>query len=78
MDSDVAPWAVIAVVVDDQAVPIGTVRAGAPCDIDIVDGLLRLCLAARRLGLSIRLTAVHRDLRELAELVGVTEQLGIA
>ena len=77
MDADADPWAVIALVVDDQAVPIGTVNAGRRCDISTVDALLRLCLTARRLGMSVRLTAVHRDLRDLAELVGVTDQLGI-
>jgi ABC-type transporter Mla MlaB component len=78
MDANAAPWAVIALVVDDRAVPIGAVSATARCDIGTLDSLLRLCLAARRQGLSIRLTAVHRDLRELAELAGVTDQLGIA
>jgi ABC-type transporter Mla MlaB component len=77
MEADAAPWAVIALVVDERAVPIGTVSAAARCDIATVDSLLRLCLSARRLGVSIRLTAVHRDLRELAELVGVTDELGI-
>jgi len=71
------PWAVISLVIDDDAVPLGTIDARALCDIETVDHLLRLCLAAKRSGLSIRLTAVRRDLRELLDLVGLTEPLGI-
>jgi hypothetical protein len=69
---------VIAVVDDAGEVMVGPFAAGAACDIGTVDHLLRLCLAARRNGLSIRLSAVRHDLRELVDLVGVTEQLGIS
>ena len=65
-DVDVPAWAVVTVVV-----------ASARCDARTVDDLLRLCLSAKRCGLAIRLTDVHPDLRELAELMGVAEQLGL-
>jgi hypothetical protein len=78
VERDTQPLAVIAVVDDVGEVMVGPIGAGARCDLGTVDHLLRLCLAARRSGLSLRLTAVRRDLRELVELVGVTEQLGIS
>jgi len=77
VEASAQPWAVIALVIDDAEVPIGTVDATARCDIDTVDRLLRLFLVAKRNGLSIRLTAVRCDLRELVDLVGLAEQLGI-
>jgi hypothetical protein len=77
MNANAAPWAVIVLVVDDQTVPIGVIGPGSPCDLGMVDQLLRLSLAARRHGMSIRLSAVHQDLRDLVELVGVAEQLGM-
>ena len=76
METRSAPLAVIALVADDRTVPLGAVPARR-CDLQVLDALLRLCLAARRTGVSIRLTDVHPDLRDLAELAGVTEHLGI-
>jgi hypothetical protein len=78
VEQDRHPLALIAVVAHDGEVTLGAIGPAAPCDLRTVDHLLRLCLAARRSGLSLRLTAVRRDLRELVELVGVTEQLGIS
>ncbi len=43
------------------------------CDLRVVDELLRLQLAARRLGLSIRLVEVAGELGELLVLVGVAD-----
>jgi ABC-type transporter Mla MlaB component len=77
MDAEPPPWAVIALVVDDDEVPLGQLGRDTPCDLTTLDHLLRLTLAARRLGVSIRVTAVHRDLRELVELIGVSDQLGL-
>ena len=65
-DLDASAWAVMTVVV-----------ASARCDARTVDDLLRLCLEAKRCGLVIHLTDVHPDLRELAEFMGVAEQLGL-
>jgi hypothetical protein len=77
MDAEAPPWAVIALLVDDDEVPLGRLGGDAPCDLTTLDHLLRLSLAARRLGVSIRVTAIHRDLRELVELTGVSDQLGL-
>jgi hypothetical protein len=78
MDAEAPPWAVIALVVDDgDEVPLGQFGGDAPCDLTTLDHLLRLSLAARRLGVSIRVTAIHRDLRELVELAGVSDRLGL-
>jgi anti-anti-sigma regulatory factor len=56
---------------------MSVVVASARCDAAAVDDLLRVCLAAKRRGLPILLTDVHPDFRELAELMGVAEQLGL-
>lgn len=51
------------------------VLAAGRCDLRTVDDLLRLRLAAARLGLSIRVTGVDDRLRELVELVGLADLL---
>ena len=45
------------------------------CDLALVDGLLRLHLAAVARGASIRLDDVHPHLHELLDLVGVADRL---
>ena len=42
-----------------------------------VEALARLQLAARRMGLDLRLNVVSRELRELIELAGLTQVLGV-
>lgn len=42
-----------------------------------VDALARLALAARRRGYRLRLRSLSRELRELIELAGLTEVLGL-
>jgi anti-anti-sigma regulatory factor len=46
-------------------------------DLGTIDALARLQLTARRAGLHMRLRAVPRELRELLELVGLDEVLGV-
>ena len=60
---------------DGQEVLLGPVYAPDRCDLGFVDGLLRVQLAARRFGWSIKLRDVQPDLRELVELVGLTTDL---
>ena len=48
---------------------------GRPPDLELVDGLARLELAARRLGCSVRVRAPCDELRGLLELVGLSELL---
>lgn len=61
-----------------DVVPLGVVDATGPCDLGVVDRILRLRLAAARLGAALRLTDVDDELRALIELVGVTDVLGLA
>ena len=45
--------------------------------LDAVEALARLQLAARRKGLDLRLHVVSRELRDLIELAGLTQVLGV-
>ena len=54
---------------------LGPVHGRDRCDLGFVDDLLRVQLAARRFGWSIRLREVRADLRELIELAGLTTDL---
>ena len=60
---------------DGQEVLLGPVYGPGRCDLGFVDGLLRVQLAARRFGWSIKLREVRPDLRELVELVGLSTDL---
>jgi hypothetical protein len=46
-------------------------------DLGIVDALARLQLAARRSGYEVSVTAAPSDLRELIEIAGLSEVLGV-
>ena len=46
-------------------------------DLGIVDALARLQLAARRAGYEVEVTEAPRDLRELIELAGLCDVLGV-
>ncbi len=74
-DYDGESRARIFLVVGDREVSLGDVTPGTLCDLGLVDHLLRVRLTATRLGCSIRLTHVRPDLRELFELVGLTDGL---
>jgi hypothetical protein len=69
------PRAVVALVVDERVLALGSIDRSTPCDLLLVDRILRLGLAATRLGWSLRLTRVDGDLRELLDLVGLRERL---
>ncbi|MGH8983452.1 MAG: hypothetical protein ACRDY6_06195 [Acidimicrobiia bacterium] len=69
--------AVIVLDMGERAIPLGSIDPATRCDLALIDDILRLRLAATRLGWSIRLTHVDRDLRELVELVGLSDCLGI-
>ena len=76
MDDD-GSWATIVLGEGPEVLLFGTVSVPSGCALAAFDLLLKLSLACKRDGLQLRLVAVHRDLRELAELVGVPDQLGI-
>ena len=73
--ADDRPRAVVVLLRDDREVLLGPVYGPDRCDLGFVDGLLRVQLAARRFGWSIKLREVRPDLRELVELVGLTTDL---
>ena len=54
---------------------LGPVYGPDRCDLGFVEDLLRVQLAARRFGWTIRLVEVRDDLRELIEMVGVSTDL---
>jgi hypothetical protein len=67
----------IVLVIDDEAeVQFGRVDAPMP-DLALVDLLLRMRLDVGRCGATIRLCDVPAGLRELLELAGVAELLGL-
>ena len=70
-----SPRAVVVLEQDGRDVLLGDVDHSARCDLGLVEDLLRLQLHARRLGWTIRITEVQPRLRELFELVGLTERL---
>jgi hypothetical protein len=48
----------------------------AELDLDVIAGLARLQLIARRVGLAVRLDGVGSDLGRFLELLGLSEALG--
>jgi hypothetical protein len=69
------PAAVIVIVAGGRCLRVGQIDGSVPCDLALVEHLLRLRLAARRRGWAIRLVELRSDLRELVELVGVVDLL---
>ena len=69
-------YADLVLVRGEREVSLGRVGAGERCDLGFVDDLLRLQLLVRRFGWSLRLDDVAEELRELVELVGLTDELG--
>jgi hypothetical protein len=59
----------------DLEVVVGPVDRAMRCDLALVDHLVRLQLDARRWGWSLRIRDVAPELRELFDLVGLTDQL---
>jgi hypothetical protein len=74
--SDPPACAHLVLVVGGREVALGPL-ARSGCDLALVDEILQLGLAAGRVGASIRLVEVQRDLRELVELVGLADHLGL-
>ena len=69
------PRAVVVLECDGGDVLLGPVYGPDRCDLGFVDDLLRVQLAARRFGWTIRLREVRADLRELIDLAGLTTDL---
>jgi hypothetical protein len=75
MEAADRPRAVVVLLRDDREVLLGPVYAADRCDLGFVEGLLRVQLAARRFGWSIRLRDVQPALLELVEMVGLRTEL---
>jgi hypothetical protein len=71
------PRAVVMLVIGERAVPLGVIDAATRCDLALIDDIGRLRLLGSRLGWSIRLAHVDSDLRDLVELVGLSDCLGL-
>jgi ABC-type transporter Mla MlaB component len=69
------PRAVVVLVQDGHETQLGSIDRATRCDLGLVDALLHLQLLAQRFGWSIRITEVRPELRELFDLVGLTERL---
>jgi hypothetical protein len=72
---DDEPRARVAFVVGNRVVQVGAIGRDTRCDFLLVDRILRLRLAAARLGWTLHLSAVDEDLRDLLDLVGVADRL---
>ena len=72
--ADEGPRAVVVLVQDGREVVLGSIGDTIRCDLALVDELLKLLLITRRLGWTIRIE-VRSELRELFDLVGLTECL---
>jgi hypothetical protein len=75
--TDRAPRARIVLDREGCAVPFGAIDADVACDLDLVDELCRMRLAARRQGLRVRLVDVDDELRAWLTFVGVAELAGV-
>jgi len=75
VDVDDLPKAVVVLRRDGQDVLLGPVYGPDQCDLGFLDDLLRVHLAARRFGWTIRLREVRADLRELIDLAGLSAEL---
>jgi hypothetical protein len=75
--SERVPLAIVVMEVDGSEVRVGPVEGGLRCDLGLVDDLLKFVLAAGRLGWAVRLREVDPDLRELIDLLGMSERVGL-
>ena len=72
------PRAVVELVQGERSIVVGVVRAGARGDVEVLDDLLKLQLAAGRLGWRVRISECRRELRELVDLLGMAERFECA
>ena len=73
--ADEGQRAVVVLVQDGREVVLGSIGDTIRCDLALVDELLKLQLITKRLGWKIRIVEVRPELRELFDLVGLTECL---
>jgi hypothetical protein len=69
------PRAVVRLVVGDREYELADVDDPDRCNLGLAEDLLRLKLEAKRLGLTVRISEVRAELRELFDLMGLLTQL---
>ncbi len=74
--SRVAPAEVVLLGPGDVEVARWPLEEGVPVDLDLVDELARLALAAHRLGWSLRVSGPREDVADLLRLTGLSDALG--
>ena len=65
----------VVLVQGDRELSLGAVELTDRCDLALIEELLWLQLQARRHGWSVHIRGARRDLRELFDLVGLTDRL---
>jgi hypothetical protein len=76
--SERVPLAIVVMDSGGVEVPVGAIDGALRPDLALVDDLLKFVLAAGRLGWAVRVREPHPHLRELIDLLGVGERLGLA
>jgi hypothetical protein len=77
-DAEDGPRAVVELVQGERTVVLGLVRARTRGDVEVLDDLLKLQVCAGRLGWRVRISECRKELRELFDLLGMTERFECA
>lgn len=64
-------------IVEGTSYPLGEINGQLPCDLRLVDAILRLRLELQRAGACLRLGHVDAPLRALLDLVGVGDCIDV-
>ena len=73
-DATNGPRAMVELVNGERSIVLGLVGPRSRGDLQVVDDLLKLQLHAARLGWRVRITECREELRELFDLMGMTER----
>ncbi|HJR25458.1 MAG TPA: hypothetical protein VJ804_08300 [Acidimicrobiales bacterium] len=73
-DAEHGPRAVVELVQGEQSILLGIVQARTRGDLQVLDDLLKLQVLARRMGWRVRISECRQELRELFDLMGMTER----
>jgi hypothetical protein len=69
------PRAVVELVQGERTLLLGPLPASPRGDLAVLDDLLRLSVGAARLGWRVRISEVREELRELFDLMGLTDRV---
>ena len=73
-DAEHGPRAVVELVQGERSILLGVVQARARGDLQVLDDLLKLQVLARRMGWRVRISECRQELRELFDLMGMSER----